>query len=140
MDIEPLFNQGTNKLETRYQNLNPRRKFLAGIAVACAAAGLLPELKAWQAPEAQAPGVPHPRPAEPDPGANLPSLPSPEKRMLDQNEKDIRTKVERLYDLATQLKAEVDKTDSSKVLSLNLLKKAEEIEHLAHDIKNRSRG
>jgi len=48
--------------------------------------------------------------------------------------------VDRLYSLATELKAEVDKTDSSQVLSLNLLKKAEEIEKLAHDIRNRSKG
>ena len=48
--------------------------------------------------------------------------------------------MERLYQLATELKAEVDKTDSSKVLTLNLMKKTEEIEKLARDIKNRSKG
>jgi len=139
MDTERWFEKASNT-QRALHSLNNRRKFLAGIAVAGAAAGLLPGLNAWQAPDPQAPAMPRPRPGEPDPGTNLPSLPSPEKRMLDQNEKDIRKKVEQLYDLATQLKAEVDKTDSSKVLSLNLLKKAEEIEHLAHDIKNRSRG
>jgi hypothetical protein len=45
-----------------------------------------------------------------------------------------------LYELASQLKDEVEKTDSSKVLSLDLVKKAEEIEKLAHDIKNRTKG
>lgn len=139
MDTERCFEKGSNTRGALH-SLNNRRKFLAGIAVAGAAAGLLPGLNALQAPDPQAPAMPRPRPGEPDPSTNLPSLPSPEKRMLDQNEKDIRKKVEQLYDLATQLKAEVDKTDSSKVLSLNLLKKAEEIEHLAHDIKNRSRG
>jgi peptidoglycan hydrolase CwlO-like protein len=69
-----------------------------------------------------------------------PINPSAEKKRLEENEKDIKTKIERLYELATELKAEVDKTDSSKVLSLNLVKKAEEIEKLAHDIKNRSKG
>lgn len=69
-----------------------------------------------------------------------PNLPSPEKRMLDENEKEIKKKVERLYELATELKAEVDKTDSSKVLSMTLLKKTEEIEKLARDIRNRSKG
>ena len=59
---------------------------------------------------------------------------------MDENEKDIKKKVERLYELATELKAEVDKTDSSKVLSLNLLKKTEEIEKLAKDIRTRSKG
>jgi hypothetical protein len=42
--------------------------------------------------------------------------------------------------LAAELKDEVEKTDSSKVLSLNLMKKAEAIEKLARDIKNRSKG
>jgi hypothetical protein len=48
--------------------------------------------------------------------------------------------VQQLYELASQLKDEVEKTDSSKVLSLDLVKKAEEIEKLAHDIKNRTKG
>ena len=69
-----------------------------------------------------------------------PNIPSPEKRTLEANEKDIKKKVYQLYQLATELKAEVDKTDSSKVLSLSLLKKTEEIEKLARDIRNRSKG
>jgi hypothetical protein len=75
-----------------------------------------------------------------EPGPEGPNVPSPEKRVLDEIEKEIKKKVEKLYELATELKAEVDKTDSSKVLSLNLMKKAEEIEKLAKDIKNRSKG
>jgi len=59
---------------------------------------------------------------------------------MEENEKDIKKKVEKLYDLATELKAEVEKTDSSKVLNLSLVRKAEEIEKLARDIKNRSKG
>jgi hypothetical protein len=38
------------------------------------------------------------------------------------------------------LKNEVDKTDSAKVLSLAMLKKADEIERLAKDIKTRAKG
>lgn len=60
--------------------------------------------------------------------------------MMEANEKDLHKKVEQLYELVTELKAEADKTDSTKVLSLNLVKKAEEIEKLAHDIKVRSKG
>ena len=78
--------------------------------------------------------------ARSQPVLTIRTLPSPEKRQLDENEKDIKKKVERLYELATELKAEVDKTDSSKVLSLNLLKKTEEIEKLARDIRTRSKG
>ncbi len=46
----------------------------------------------------------------------------------------------RLYELITQLKTEVEKTDSTAVLSVALVKKAEEIEKLAKQIKERARG
>ena len=55
-------------------------------------------------------------------------------------EKEIKKKVDKLFQLATELKEEVDKTDSAKVLSLAMLKKAEEIEKLAKDIKSRAKG
>ena len=62
------------------------------------------------------------------------------KAILEENEKDIKKSVERLYQLASDLKAEVEKTDSGKVLSLVMVKKAEEIEKLARDIKTRAKG
>ena len=65
---------------------------------------------------------------------------SPEKRMPEDNNKDARKNVERLYQLAAELKAEVDKTDSTKVLALDFLKKVEEIEKLAHEVRKRSKG
>ena len=65
---------------------------------------------------------------------------SPTKAMLEANEKDIKKNVDKLYKLVTDLKAEVEKTDSSQVLSLTLVRKAEEIEKLAHDIKTRAKG
>jgi hypothetical protein len=99
------------------------------------ATGLAGELTAGQNPN-----LPQEKNTTPDPKPENPLAPPAEKRMLEENEKDIKKKVEKLYELATELKAEVDKTDSSKVLSLNLIRKAEEIEKLAHDIKNRSRG
>jgi hypothetical protein len=141
MHIERRSYPPTDMRQTDWQNLNSRRKFLTGMAAIGTALGLSREVKALQTPaDAQKPGPPRPpHSGEPDSNPN-PSLPSPEKRILEQNEKEIRKKVGQLYDLATELKAEVDKTDSSKVLSLNMLKKAEEIEHLARDIKNRSKG
>lgn len=75
-----------------------------------------------------------------EPQSDGPSFPNADKKVLEENDKDMKKKVDRLFELAAELKAEVDKTDSSKVLSLNLMKKAEEIEKLARDIKNRSKG
>lgn len=79
--------------------------------------------------------------ADGKPSDESPSLPpGSRKAALEENEKDIKKKVEKLFQLATELKDEVDKTDSAKVLSLAMLKKAEEIERLAKDIKNRAKG
>jgi peptidoglycan hydrolase CwlO-like protein len=115
--------------------VNTRRNFLVGLATAGTMLGVVVGTASSQNPTMPRPVPPGQEPAGPDP-----NLPSPEKRQLDENEKDIKKKVERLYELATELKAEVDKTDSSKVLSLNLLKKTEEIEKLAKDIRSRSKG
>lgn len=71
-------------------------------------------------------------------GANFP--PNSSKAMLEEHQKNIKKDVEKLYDLASQLKTEVEKTDSTTVLSLAMLKKAEEIEKLARQIKDRARG
>jgi hypothetical protein len=115
--------------------VDTRRGFLTGLIVT----GISGEI-AGRLAVAQTPSASQEKPGKPELPADTPPLPSVEKRILDENEKDIKKKVGRLYELATELKAEVDKTDSSKVLSLNLLKKAEEIEKLARDIKNRSKG
>lgn len=71
--------------------------------------------------------------------ANSPSKPST-KAVLEENEKDIKKNVEKLFDLASQLKDQVEKTDSTSVLSLAMVKKAEEIERLARQIKERAKG
>ena len=75
-----------------------------------------------------------------DPISGAPVNPDARKYIMEENEKDVKKKIQKLYDLVTELKAESDKTDSSKVLNLLLVKKAEEIEKLAHDIKSRSKA
>jgi len=62
------------------------------------------------------------------------------KAALQDNEKNLKKKVEKLFQLASELKEEADKTDSINVLSLAMLKKADEIEKLAKDIKTRAKG
>jgi len=62
------------------------------------------------------------------------------KAMLEANQKDIKKNIERLYQLAKELKAEVEKTDSVQVLSIVMVKKAEEIEKLAKGIRSRAIG
>ena len=74
-----------------------------------------------------------------DDSSNLPEKPST-KAILEENQKDMKKNVEKLFDLASELKEQVEKTDSTSTLSLALVKKAEEIEKLARQIKERAKG
>jgi len=120
---------------------NTRRRFLATVAAAGATGVLASQgLPAQSRPSGRPPsGNPTDPDASPE-NSDVVPVKSPSKAMLEENEKDIKKNIEKLYQLATDLKAEVEKTDSSQVLSLALLKKADEIEKLAHDIKNRAKG
>jgi hypothetical protein len=98
--------------------------------------GILARSLAAQAPGPVLPRNPSSKDKEDDP--NSPKIDT--KAILEANQKDIRKNVERLFQLAGELKTEVEKTDSSHVLSLALLKKTEEIEKLAKDIRSRAKG
>jgi hypothetical protein len=56
-----------------------------------------------------------------------------------QNEQEIRASVERLYALVADLKNEVDRTNSNMVLNTTLVKRAQDIEKLAKQIKDRAK-
>ena len=71
---------------------------------------------------------------------NSPNSPNATKAILEERQKNIKKEVERLYDLASELKTEVEKTDSTTILSLAMLKKADEIEKLAKQIKDQAKG
>ncbi|HXX13485.1 MAG TPA: hypothetical protein VEJ47_01150 [Candidatus Eremiobacteraceae bacterium] len=114
-------------------SIRARRTFLNSLILAGLCAGF-----AGDSTHAQNPRTPQNPSA---PGSDEDSeRPNSDKKVLESNDKDMKKKVEQLYQLASELKAAVEKTDSSKVLSLDLVRKAEEIEKLAHDIKNRSKG
>lgn len=69
-----------------------------------------------------------------------PSAEAATKTLLEQRQKDIKKDVEKLFDLATELKTEVEKTDATAVLSMAMVKKAEEIEKLAKQIRDHTKG
>ena len=62
------------------------------------------------------------------------------KTALEANKKDIKRDIEKLFQLASDLKVEVEKTDSVQVLSMAMVKKTEEIEKLAKEIRSRAIG
>lgn len=67
--------------------------------------------------------------------------PTPDpKAILKANDKDLKAQVIRLAQLAEDLKDEVEKMDSTNVLSLSMLHKTEEIEKLAKHISTLARA
>jgi hypothetical protein len=62
------------------------------------------------------------------------------KRVLQENEREFRVGVERLYQLTSELRDEVQKTATSDVLSVRMYKKTEEIEKLAKQLKGKAKG
>jgi hypothetical protein len=114
--------------------MKSRRKFLRATIAVGLPAGILALLpiaqvraQRQQPPQQQKDDDTHPPKIDP-------------KLILEANQKEIKKSVERLYDLASELKAEVEKTDSVQVLSMAMLRKTEEIEKLAKEIRSRAKG
>jgi len=76
-----------------------------------------------------------------EPGTAVPSRiqKDMEKRANEQRQAELKRDTERLLKLSTELKEYVDKSNEH-ILSLDVMKKAEEIEKLAHSVKMRMRG
>ena len=62
-----------------------------------------------------------------------------EKKANEQRHADLKRDTDRLLKLSTELKEYVDKTNEN-VLSLDVIKKADEIEKLARSVKTKMRG
>jgi hypothetical protein len=117
-----------------------RRCFLSGVAAALAGARALVAGGPSQHHD-NPPHIPQIPDASSSGGADDVPLPprSDPKEQLKENQKALRRDVDRLLRLAKDLKDESDKTPETDVLSLSLVKKAEDIEKLAHQIKDRIR-
>ena len=62
-----------------------------------------------------------------------------EKKANQQRQAELKRDTERLVKLSTELKQYVDRTNEN-ILSLDVIKKADEIEKLAHNVKTKMRG
>ena len=72
---------------------------------------------------------------------NAPATPLADpKQILEHNDSQIHDSVEKLYFLAAQLKAEVERTNSQIVLSLAMVQKCEQIEKYAKQVKSLAKG
>lgn len=96
-----------------------------------------PRLPSQQIPPPPEIGNPH----RDDPNTNLPPDIQKEmqKKANEQRQAELKRDTERLLKLSTELKDYVDKSNEN-ILSLDVIKKAEEIEKLAHNVKQKMRG
>jgi cytochrome P450 len=118
-----------------------RRSFLSSAAAALAGVpALLAEAQRHDSPSPipQLPGSAAGASAAPD-DVPLPPRSDP-KIQLKEQQKELRRDVERLVQMVKDLKEESDKTPETDVLSLSLVKKAEDVEKLARQIKERIRA
>src|SRR5260370_8154809 len=105
----------------RMMNASDRGSFLGMIFAGAAGLAAVPSRLESQQPAK--------RPPYPDqkPGENEPEVKPDPHALLKENQKNIKKDVERLVELAEDLKKEVNTTNSPALLSLQLLHNAEEI-------------
>ena len=117
-----------------------RRFFLSGLAAALAGARVSLSAGQRQGPAPRFPQVPDASTSNGQPGdVPLPPRANP-KVQLKEDQKTLRHNVDHLLQLVKELKEEADKTPETDILSLSLVKKAEEIEKLARQIRDLARA
>jgi hypothetical protein len=117
-----------------------RRFFLSGFAVTLAGAKALFAVPQRPGPPSRIPRFPDGSNSGTQPG-DIPTPPAANPRaQLKENQKKLRQDADHLLELAKELKEQADQTEQADVLSLSLLKKAEEVEKLARQIKDLARA
>ena len=84
---------------------------------------------------------PYPNGRDPNavPGNDEPSRLDP-KAIEQANRKKLREDINKLYEMVSELKEEVEKTDANSTFSVSVMKKAQQIEKLAKQIKDLARS
>jgi cytochrome P450 len=118
-----------------------RRSFLSAVAATLAAAETLLAAAQGQGrhDSSHIPSIQDPAGAAGPDDVPLPPRADP-KVMLKEEQKELRRDVDRLLQMVKDLKDESDKTPETDVLSLSLVKRAEDIEKLARQIKEHIRA
>jgi hypothetical protein len=73
-------------------------------------------------------------------GPQIAGQPPPAAHVPIENQKELRKKADRLYELAAALKLDADKTDFAQVFPAAIVSRSHEIEKLAKSIKNLAKG
>ena len=116
-----------------------RGRFAAiGLLAFCAVAGIAQQASLPARPGSTDPGRPGDSGRNEDPFAGKIQEQQARSRNIDR-QKHIVADTDKLLSLATELKQEVEKSDKN-TLSLDVVKKADEIEKLAHSVKEKMKG
>jgi hypothetical protein len=120
-----------------------RRHLLTALFGAAGVFAVEPLLSGLQAPSAGPLPKAKPYPNGRDPnlttGIDDPSRPDP-KAIARANQMEIRSDIAKLYEMVSELKEQIEKTDAAAMLSLSVVKKAQQIEKLAKQIKDLAKG
>ena len=107
---------------------------LAANPLLLSAQGTRPSPQPIPSPNAPNPNFPH---GIGDPEPTI----APDPRLIEkQNQAEIKSEVQKLYELVSELKEQIEKTDGTSTLSLSVVKKAQQIEKLAKQIKDRAKS
>ena len=121
--------------------LESRRSFFVSAALVSAGLALPERILAAQNPPTP---PPQPQPGYTPNPAEIHSNPAEaaaaNRARLLENEKVFRVGVERLYQLTSELRDELQKTPMTEVFSLRFVKKTEEIEKLAKRLKSQAKS
>src|SRR5713226_5580185 len=108
-----------------------RRRLLAALFGAAGVFAVEPLLSGLQAPGSG----PLPK-AKVYPNGHDPNA----KAIARANQITIRTDIAKLYEMVSDLKEQIEKTDATATLSISVVKKAQQIEKLAKQIKDLAKG
>jgi hypothetical protein len=118
--------------------LESRRQLLFGIV---RTVGLFASASSFAAGRTQYPPL---RPTPPSPGSpvSLAGAPKPvnSRALTQKNQELLKTDLDQLYQLASELRKEYQAANPNAVLSVSFVKKAEQAEKIAKQVKNLARG
>lgn len=96
------------------------------------------------APQMTPTARPMPSPNAPDPhapaGLERPPMASGKTKLNPDKARQLRSDVDKLYQMTLELKNEVDSTDLNAVLPIDLMKRTEQIEKLAKHVKDEAKS
>jgi hypothetical protein len=125
--------------------LQSRRRILSSLVVAAGVFAAKPILLSGFPPQHPTP-QPIPSPNAPNqnfpPGLNGPDnrLPSDHRAVDPRKQQEIKEDVQKLFELASELREQTTKSDLNSMLPVSMVKKAQQIEKLAKQIKELSKG